>query len=77
MNYLSKGTIRYSPKLLGERRSENWWVVVDSDEQIGRYYRHLYWLDRWKTDEMSRPAWDAHITVIRDEEPPHKEFWEK
>ena len=24
-----------------------------------------------------RPAWDSHITVIRNEEPLHKEYWEK
>jgi hypothetical protein len=24
-----------------------------------------------------RPAWEEHISVVRDEEPPNKEFWEK
>jgi len=73
----SVGTLRYSPKLLGDRTSENWYLVLDCDPNIGTYYRGLYRLLHQKTRQLMRPAWDSHITVVRNEEPPHKELWEK
>jgi hypothetical protein len=72
----SSGTLRYSPKLLGGK-SEKWWLVLDCDEGICAYYRGLYRLHHHGTRQLMRPAWDSHITVIRNEEPSHKEFWEK
>lgn len=74
---ISIGTLRYSPKLLGGRSSEKWWLVLDCDEAIGTYYRDLYRLFHHRTRELVRPAWDSHITVIRNEEPTNKEVWEK
>lgn len=73
----SVGTVRYSPKLLGDRTSEKWWLVLDCDPSICTYYRDLYRLFHHGTRYLVRPAWDSHITVIRNEEPTHKEFWEK
>jgi hypothetical protein len=72
----SIGTLRYSPKLLGNN-SEKFWLVVDCDPTIGLYYRNLYQLFHHKTRQLMRPAWESHITVIRNEEPPRKELWEK
>ena len=77
MNYESIGVLRYSPKLIGDRPSSKWWAVLDCDPAIGKYYRDLYWLDHYKCQTLQRPAWKEHITVIRDEEPPHKQFWER
>lgn len=77
MIYESKGTIRYSPKLLGDRPSEKWWLVVDCDDNIGKYYRHLFRMACHSTRSLEVPAWRTHITVIRNEEPPHPQFWEK
>jgi hypothetical protein len=57
--------------------SEKWWLVLDCDEAIGTYYRDLYRLFHYRTRELIRPAWDSHITVIRNEEPTNKEVWEK
>lgn len=71
----SNGKLRYSPKLLGENPSK-WWVVLDCHKDIGVYYRHLHWLANHRCRQIQRPAWDVHITVVRDEEPPCKEFWE-
>jgi hypothetical protein len=73
----STGTLRYSPKLLGDRSSDKWWFVVDCDPEIGKYYRHLFWLSTHKTYRPWRPAWREHITVIRNEEPPDPSSWEK
>lgn len=73
----SVGTLRYSPKLLGDHASENWWAILDCDTSIVSYYRALYKLYRYKTQELMRPAWDSHITIIRNEEPPNPVSWEK
>lgn len=80
----SRGTLRYSPKLNGslERRdggSTKWWLVIDVDPGIGKYYRELFSMYRFRTCKIQRPAWEAHISVIRDEEPAdeYKPFWEK
>ena len=71
----STGTLRYSPKLLGERATEQWWSVLDCDPNLGRYYRHLYWIGNHRTHKLLRPSWAEHVTVIRNEEPPHPQFW--
>lgn len=73
----SQGTLRYSPKLLGDKSSKRWWLVVDCDPNIGAYYRDLYALHHYKCRVLNRPAWREHITVVRDEVPPHKHLWEK
>lgn len=71
------GTIRYSPKTLGKQVSPNWWMIVDADPVIGKYYRELYRIANYRCQKLEMPAWDAHVTVVRNEEPPNKEFWEK
>ena len=75
-NFKSFGTLRYSPKLLGEQKtSENWWLVLDCDKEIGMYYRKLHFFSCY--EKLSSPAWDSHITVVRNEQPPHKQHWHK
>ncbi len=73
---MDKGILRYSPKLLG-KSSSKWWLVIDCDPELGKYYRHLFHLMSYRCYKLQRPAWECHITVIRDEEPPNKELWEK
>lgn len=74
MAYRLIGKLRYSPQLLGGK-SDKWWAVIDCDEVIGKYYRELYRISHHGTKELQRPAWDAHITVVRNEEPPNKDEW--
>jgi len=73
------GILRYSPKLVGERVSDKWWLVMDVDQSICDLYRHLYWLGSYKTKKLLRPAWGAHISIIRNEEPADdkKHLWGK
>lgn len=80
MIFTSTGTLRYSPKLIGDQpQSPNWWLVLDCDPEIGKYFRHLYLLDHYRCKTLRRPAWDSHITVIRNEEPDdkHKPMWNR
>jgi len=73
---MDTGIIRYSPKLLGALSSK-WWVVLDADPELGKYYRHLFYIHRNKCNKLQRPAWESHITIVRDEEPPNKLAWDK
>ena len=76
----SFGKLRYSPQLVGSRAdSFSWWLVVDCDPEIGRYYRHLFSLAHYKCQNIQRAAWAEHISVIRNEEPPEdkKGLWKK
>ena len=75
--FRSTGILRYSPKRLGEQVSDNWWLVLDCDTEIGRYYRRLYF--KAKFTKIQRAGWKEHITVIRNEEPidNKKYLWQK
>lgn len=74
--YEARGKLRYSLKK--PESTQNWWLVLDcSDEVIGQYYRHLYWLDHNKGHKLCSPYWGSHVTVVRNEEPPNKELWWK
>jgi hypothetical protein len=54
-------------------------LILVCDEEIGSYYRNLYWLAHLRGDKLLRPAFREHITVIRGEEPPDdkKHLWWK
>ena len=76
MWFNSTGVFYYSPKLVGSR-NEKWWLVLECDPEIGRFYRNRYNIFRYKIDSLQRPSWKEHITVVRNEEPLNKSFWEK
>lgn len=73
----SVGVVEYSPKLLGDRRSDKWWLILRCDPSLGEYYRHLYSLACFRTQKLLRPAWVEHITVVRNEPPPNMVAWER
>jgi len=51
-------------------------MVLDcSTEEIGRFYRHLYWLEHNKGHKLAKPYWGSHVTVVRNEEPPNRHLW--
>lgn len=76
----STGKLRCSPRLLGDKnRDPKWWMILECDQEIGRYYRELYFIAHCRGEKLIRPAFKEHITVIRDEEPPEnrKGLWWK
>lgn len=82
LNIRSSGRLRYSPTNNGKsvRRdggTTKWWLVIDCDPNIGRYYRELYRMESYGVRTIQRPAWDAHISVIANERPPVEKHWRK
>jgi hypothetical protein len=76
------GTFRYSPTNNGSllRRdggTTKWWLVIEVDEEFGRYMRHLFEMWSYRTRFLRAPLWGTHISVIRNEEPPLKDAWER
>ena len=78
------GKIIYDPYRPGLKKNKDFWCVVDVDPEITRYYR--YWVDKHISNPLGfekkgliKPAWDAHISVIRGETPPEDKmhFWKK
>lgn len=74
----STGKLTYSPRT--HLNSSDRWVVVMCDDEISRYYRHLYtveypYANGIKTGKLTRPVWGAHISVMRGERLPKQELW--
>ena len=72
--FLVKGKIKSGLKK--PNSNQDWWMVLnDIDEQIGKYYRHLYHLDSYKSKKLAKNYWGSHVTIVRNEIPPNIEKW--
>jgi hypothetical protein len=75
MNWLtSSGIIRYDPPRGDMKTRTQWWCVIEADDEIARYYR--WWVDRHVLNPLGfdklglhKPAWGAHISIVRGEQP--------
>jgi hypothetical protein len=76
--YVSKGILRYSPKLIGAT-NEKWWAILDCNFELGRYYRRLYENEHQKCRRLQTPGWKEHISVVSNEKPldQYKHLWFK
>lgn len=77
--YTSSGIIEAFPVAKSiPRRPDSWWMVLQCDEELARYYRYLFdrrqygLTARWP---MQPPPWGSHITIVRDEKPTKPEKW--
>lgn len=62
------GKIIYDPYRGAMKRKTQWWAIASVDREITRYYR--WWLQReLHLKRLFAPAWDAHISIVRGEEP--------
>ena len=81
--FTSYGKIVYDPNRGSMTRRTNWWCVAEVDREITRYYRwwiqtkyNPFQIEEWK---VHPPAWDAHVSIIRGEQPPADKMhlWKK
>jgi hypothetical protein len=69
----SIGKLVYSPRShLGDNTK---WAAVMCDDEISRYYRHLYskeypYLNSGRSTTLTRPVWGSHVSWIRGFEKP-------
>jgi hypothetical protein len=78
MWYTSTGKIVYDPYRGSMKHKTAWWCVLEVDPEITRYYR--WWIEReHHIHSLVVPAWDAHVSIIRGEEPREdlKHLWKK
>lgn len=78
MWHQSRGVVVYDPPRPGMKRNTKWWCVINVDREITRYYR--WWIVRqYHVKGLNPPSWNAHISVVRGEEPPNdlKQLWKK
>jgi hypothetical protein len=72
----AKGRIVFNPvPRNGGVPEKKWWAIVECPHDIIDYYK--YWVTRWEKFKISPPVFGAHISIIRNEEPPDefKHFW--
>jgi hypothetical protein len=73
MWFESTGYMIYDPPRPGLKTKNKWWAVVRVDDEIARYYR--YWIQKNPVHygmpriKLAQPSWNAHISVIRGEQP--------
>lgn len=72
MDFELTGILHYSPtptKNSTKDEEEKWWAVLECDPEIGKYYRHLFYLQTYRTQKITRAAWKEHICILRNEKP--------
>jgi len=82
-NYITKGvgTLRFDPQVKSTSRGR-WWLILECGE--GWWNLYSYWSDQlgwgrwvhdrhgklqWANNQLVRPAWGPHVSVIRREKP--------
>jgi hypothetical protein len=76
--YQSTGKIVFNPiPRDGSKPNKSWWAIVECPHDIIEYYR--YWVTKNQKFKLNFPSFGAHISIIRDEEPPDdfKYLWKK
>ena len=74
MDYECKGILSYEPKR-NKKQDSTWWLIVDLDKEITRYYR--WWVKRELGVILHEPSWNAHVSVVKGEVPPIVSAWSK
>lgn len=71
------GRIVYDPDRKGMKRRTQWWCVLDTDNEITRYYR--WWVKKELHVDLKMPSWGGHVSIIRGEKPPKHldHLWKK
>jgi hypothetical protein len=69
----STGKIIYSPRT--HLSSSERWLVIMCDDEISKYYRHMFYKEYPWLGKLTRPVWGTHISVIRGERVPNYNLW--
>ena len=74
----SFGKLVYSPRT--HLSSSDQWLVLMGDDEISKYYRHLYskeypYLNSGRSTKLTRPVWGTHVSIIRGERLSNPKLW--
>lgn len=69
----SIGKLVYTPKT--HLASSDRWLVLMCDDEISKYYRHMFYKEYPWLGKLGRPVWGTHISVIRGEAVPNDHLW--
>lgn len=69
----STGKLIYSPRT--HLASSERWLVLMCDDEISKYYRHLFYKEYPWLGKLTRPVWGTHISIIRGEKIPNYHLW--
>ena len=74
----SVGKLVYNPRT--HLASSDKWLVLMCDDEISKYYRHLYskeypYLNGDRATKLTRPVWGTHASIIRGEFIPNMKAW--
>lgn len=69
----STGKLIYSPRT--HLSSSERWLVLMCDDEISKYYRHMFYQEYPWLGKLTRPVWGTHISVIRGEKVPNYKLW--
>lgn len=71
--FKSIGKLVYNPSThLGSNQK---WLVLMADDNIGRYYRSLYHQEFFYKPKLIQPIWSSHVSLIRGEYVPNLHLW--
>lgn len=69
----SIGKLVYSPRT--HLKSSERWLVLMCDDEISKYYRHLFYKEYPYKGKLTRPVWGTHVSLIRGEVIPNYNLW--
>lgn len=69
----SSGKLIYSPRT--HLSSSDRWLVLMCDDEISKYYRHLFYKEYPWLGKLTRPVWGTHVSIIRGEVIPKYDLW--
>lgn len=77
--FKAKGKVIYDPQVLRPnfkaRNHVKWGVILTVPQSIIRYYQE--WIRKELNTHVNNPAWNAHITITKNQEPTNKAAWKK
>lgn len=70
-----EGTLVYDPDRGAMKKKKDFWLVLQLPMQLVKYYQYFI-----RTDlhiDIKDPQWGAHVSIVRGEDPPNKQYWKK
>lgn len=68
----SKGIVKYDPR--SDRSTfKKWWVILQCDREIVKYYQHIFYKLYWK--RLQTAIWNSHCSIVRGEKPLNLSAW--